>query len=161
MVDYLICTLLSRLFTGNTVGYYWNTSAAYIFISAIDVVLDVAIFTFPIPPLYKLHVDKPAKFALLATFALGLFTIAAGTMRLVSVIKIDFQTDLEQGQLGTAYWSSVELSVGIIVACAMTLRPLLDRILNSSRQYSSRAQFLVRAHDKYLSCQDSRGRTFL
>lgn len=136
MVDYLICTPLSALFTG--AGQCGSTTAAYVSISALDVVLGVAVFTLPMPPLLKLQVDRQTKFALVATFALGLFTIVAGTMRLVSVVRIDFQTDVEQGQLGAAYWSAIELSVGIIVACAMTLRPLLDRMLPKIRQYSYR-----------------------
>ncbi len=142
LVGYLICTPISRLFTDTNRGHCGSTTAAYLSISAIDVALDIAVFTLPLPPLYKLQVSKRTKIALAATFALGVFTIVAGLMRLVSVAKINFQADLEQGELDTAYWSAIELAVGIIVACAMTLRPLLDRMLTTIKQYSSRVPLI-------------------
>jgi len=130
LVGYLICTPLSRLWTQTTSGHCGSPTAAYISLGVLDVVLDIAVFALPMPCLYKLQVPKNAKIPLVATFALGLFTIVAGIMRLVSVIRIDFTSDFDQGQVGDAYWCAVEGSVGTIVACAMTLRPLLDRMLN-------------------------------
>lgn len=138
LVGYLICTPLYRLFIATSDGHCGSTTAAYLSISAIDVALDIAVFTLPLPPLYKLQVAKRTKVALAATFAPGVLTIVAGLIRLVSVAKINFQADLEQGQVDTAYWSAIELAVGIIVACAMCLRPLLDRMLTTIKQYSSR-----------------------
>lgn len=79
--------------------------------------------------LYKLQVAKHAKVALAATFGLGLFTTIAGVMRLVAVIEIDYLTNFDEAQVGDAYWCAIESSVGIIVACSMTLRPLLDQLL--------------------------------
>ena len=62
----------------DTVG---NTLAAYVSLGVLDVVLDVAVSLLPLPMSYKLQVARQAKFALVATFGLGLFTIVAGTMR--------------------------------------------------------------------------------
>lgn len=142
LVAFLICTPIAGLFSETDSGHCGNTTAAYMSISAMDVALDIAVFTLPLPSLYRLQVSRPTKFALVATFALGLFTVVAGVMRLVSVTKINFQTDVVQSQLDTVYWSAIELAVGIIVACAMTLRPLLDLVLTTIRQYSSRAQLI-------------------
>ena len=85
--------------------------------------------------LYRLQVARHTKFALVATFGLGVFTIAAGIMRLVAVIQIDFKINFVEAQVGDAYWCTIESSVGIIVACALTLRPLLDRLLNLMQSY--------------------------
>lgn len=129
LVGYLICTPLSRLWTLSAAGHCANTTAAYISLGVFDVALDMAVFTLPIPVLYKLQVPKHTKIVLLATFALGLLTIVAGIMRMVAVIRIDFNADVVEGVVANAYWCSIESAVGIIVACCLTLRPLLDRII--------------------------------
>ena len=85
--------------------------------------------------LYRLQVARHAKVALVATFGLGLFTIIAGVMRLVAVIQIDYQINFEKAQVGDAYWCTIETSVGFLVACSMTLRPLLERQLPVLHRY--------------------------
>ena len=129
LVGYLICTPLSELWTKAPGGHCGSTTAAYISLGVFDVILDMAVFSLPLPMLYRLQVAHHAKVALAATFGLGLFTIVAGIMRLVTVIQIDFLVNFEQAQVGDAYWCTIETSVGIIVACSMTLRPLLDSLL--------------------------------
>ena len=129
LVGYLICTPLSELWTHAPGGKCGNTTAAYVSLGVLDVLLDMAVFSLPVPMLYRLQVARHAKIALLATFGMGLFTIAAGIMRLVAVIQIDYMINFEEAQVGDAYWCAIESSVGITVACAMTLRPLLDRLL--------------------------------
>ena len=79
------------------------------------------------PSLYRLQIPRNRKISLIATIALGLFTIVAGIMRLVAVIQIDFTSDFAQGQVGDAYWYAIEGSIGTVVACCLTLRPLLER----------------------------------
>ena len=129
LVGYLICSPLSELWTKSSEGHCGHTTAAYVSLGVLDMVLDIAVFSLPIPMLYKLQVPRRTKVALVATFGLGVFTIAAGIMRLVAVVQIDYKINFEQGQVADAYWCTIESAVGIIVACTMTLRPLLDRLL--------------------------------
>ena len=129
MIGYLICTPLSKLWTQTSEGHCGSTTAAYVSLGALDVLLDMAVFSLPLPMLYNLQVAKHAKCALMATFGLGLFTIVASIMRLVAVIRIDFKINFDEAQVEDAYWCTIESSVGIIVACSMILRPLLDRLL--------------------------------
>lgn len=157
LVAFLICTPISRLFAETDSGHCGNATAAYMTISAMDVVLDIAVFTLPLRPLYNLQVNHN-KIALFATFALGVFTVIAGVMRLVSVTKINFQTNLVQSELDAAYWSAIELAVGIIVACAITLRPLLTMALATIRQYSSRAQLTGRSRGTNTNHSSAPGR---
>lgn len=105
----------------------------------LDVILDILILLLPMPSLYKLQMPLHRKIAVVATFALGLFTIVASVMRLVAVIDIDFTSkNFNQSQVSDIYWCAIENSVGIIVACAMLLRPLLDRIHDVFGRYRSR-----------------------
>ena len=135
LVGYLICTPLSELWTKAPGGHCGSTTAAYVSLGVFDVLLDMAVFSLPLPMLYRLQVAKHAKIALVATFGLGLFTIVAGVMRLVAVVQIDFLINFDEAQVGDAYWCTIESSVGIIVACSMTLRPLLDRLLAVLQRY--------------------------
>lgn len=146
LVGYLICTPLSQLWIPSDTGHCGSTTAAYVSLGVLDVILDIAVFALPMPCLYKLQVPKHTKIGLTATFALGLFTIAASIMRLVAVIQIDFQTNFEQGQVGDAYWCAIEGSVGIIIACAMIMRPLLDRVLAVLGRCSSQLRSIHRGH---------------
>lgn len=135
LVGYLICTPLPELWTKAPEGHCGNTTAAYVSLGVFDVLLDIAVFSLPLPMLYKLQVTTHAKVLLAATFGLGLFTIAAGVVRLVAVIQIDYMINFEKGQVGDAYWCTIESSVGIMVACSMTLRPLLDRLHTALHRY--------------------------
>ena len=148
LIGYLICTPLSKLWTETTAGHCGSATAAYISLGVLDVVLDMAVFALPIPSLYKLQVSKHRKIALAATFALGLSTIVAGIMRLVAVVRINFSSDLEQREVGLVYWSAIEGSTGIVVACALTLRPLLDRMLAFLGVHSSQLQKVNYGHPK-------------
>lgn len=136
------------MLTETIAGHCGSTMAAYISLGVLDVVLDMAVFALPIPSLYKLQLPKHRKIALVATFALGLFTIVAGVMRLVAVVRIDFGSELEQGQVGDTYWCAIEASIGIVVACALTLRPLLDRMLVFLGVHSSQLQKVNYGHPK-------------
>ena len=129
LVGWVICTPLSELWTKAPGGHCGNTAAAYVSLGVFDVLLDIAVFSLPLPMLYKLQVAKHAKVALTATFGLGLFTIIAGVMRLVTVIQINYLINFTEAEVGDSYWCAIESSVGIIVACSLTLRPLLDRLL--------------------------------
>ncbi|KAL8941301.1 MAG: hypothetical protein Q9216_002320 [Gyalolechia sp. 2 TL-2023] len=146
LVGYLICTPFSQKWLPSETGHCGNTTAAYVTLGVLDIILDIAVFTLPMPSLYRLQVSKNTKIGLVATFALGLFTIVAGIMRLVAVVQLAFETDFVQGQVGNAYWCAIEGSVGIIVACAMIMRPLLDRVLAVFGRYSSSIPTLSRSH---------------
>lgn len=135
LVGYLICTPISKLWTEAPNGYCGSMTAAYVSLGVFDVVLDMAVFSLPLPMLYRLQVTKHAKIVLVATFGLGLFTIVAGAMRLVAVSQIDYLIIFNEAEVSDAYWCTIETSVGMIVACSMTLRPLLDRLLTALRRY--------------------------
>ena len=118
-------TVLSQLWIPTSSGHCGSTRAAYVTLGVLDIVLDMAVFSLPMPSLYKLQIPRNRKMSLIATIALEVFTIVAGIMRLVAVIQIDSTSDFNQGQVGDAYWCAIEGSVRTVVACCLTLRPLL------------------------------------
>lgn len=137
LVAYLICPQLGK---PSSRGHCGNTNFAFLSIIAIDPALVIAIFALPIPSLYKLQTSRHTKMACGATFALGVFTIAASLLRLGAILRNSFKTHVAEAAAGTALWGTVELTVGIIVACAMNLRPLLDRLVTSIKGWFSEGQ---------------------
>ncbi|KAL9003523.1 MAG: hypothetical protein Q9188_003609 [Gyalolechia gomerana] len=146
LVGYLICTPFSQKWIPSDTGHCGSTTAAYVSLAVLDIILDITVFALPMPCLYKLQITKTTKIGLMATFALGLFTIVAGIMRLVAVIQLTSETDFVQAQVSNAYWIAIEGSVGIIVACAMIMRPLLDRVLAVLGRYWSQLPTINRGH---------------
>jgi hypothetical protein len=63
-------------------------------------------------------------------------------LRLHSVYKVSKSKDVTWDNVGAATWSSIELNVGIICACLVTLKPVLGAVFprlvysNTSRHYS-------------------------
>ena len=119
-------------------GHCGDTTAAFASLGLLDVVFDIVVFSLPIPMLYRLQVPTHAKIALIATFGLGIFSIVAAIIKLVATIRINSNMRFEEAQVWRAYWCTIECSVGIIVACVMTLRPLLDRALSACQRGFSR-----------------------
>ena len=153
LVGYLICTPLSYNWDQSGAGHCGNTSAAYISLGVVDIITDIAIFALPMPMLYKLQVPRHTKIALVATFALGILTIAAGCMRLVAVVQIDFGLNFEEGQTGDVYWCAIEASVGIIVGCCIVMKPILERALPAFSRLTSWTKSLSRSRTTNFSSE--------
>ncbi|KAL9101416.1 MAG: hypothetical protein Q9163_003327 [Psora crenata] len=143
LVGYLICSPISKLWDLTAAGHCGDQVAAYITLGVLDVILDIAVYMLPIPMIYRLQVPLHTKIALATSFALGLLTILASVMRLVAVIQIDFAADFVEGQVSDAYWCAIEVSVGIIVASSIVMRPLLERMPSLFGRFSSWGKSLV------------------
>ncbi|CAG5169053.1 uncharacterized protein ALTATR162_LOCUS6991, partial [Alternaria atra] len=101
-----------------------------------NIATDFAIFAIPIWPVTQLHMPLRRKAHLLAVFCLGFFACAVSIVRLQQIIVNADVPDATWASARTAYWSAVELNVGILCACLPTLRPLIrkfaPRLLGSS-----------------------------
>ncbi|KAI1462539.1 hypothetical protein F4805DRAFT_408353 [Annulohypoxylon moriforme] len=91
--------------------------------SAIAIVVDFAVMLLPFPVLIKTKIETRKKALLLGLFALGFFVTA------IQIIRIQYMKTLvnpfDSGKVNV--WSSVEVNLGIIVACAPVLSPLFRR----------------------------------
>ncbi|KAI4111250.1 MAG: hypothetical protein LQ339_000711 [Xanthoria mediterranea] len=122
-------------------------------LSISDVITDVCILTLPIPLVWRLQMPHHRKFAVLAIFMLGAFSVAAGITRMVIFISIfaPSQHNVKDptvlgvpstDDLGVVsiilFWAMIEIGVAVIAACLPTLRPLFqgfspESIINSLR----------------------------
>ncbi|QSZ35672.1 hypothetical protein DSL72_006794 [Monilinia vaccinii-corymbosi] len=111
--------------------------------AASDVATDLLVLALPLPVIWKLHMTKDRKIGLSFIFMLGSLSTAAGTARLVIVVKDIYETttgsrDVRGVETNAMVWSYVEVGVGVVAACLPTLRPILgsrtpESLINSVR----------------------------
>ncbi|KAK3319592.1 hypothetical protein B0T19DRAFT_404161 [Cercophora scortea] len=102
-----------------------------LFNAACNILTDVAFATLPIPLIWSLQLQRRIRIYLIAILSGGYFAVALGVAKAVFIIAFVGEKD------GTFYpWApffgSLQLDLGIIAACAPTLRPLLGSFLRLS-----------------------------
>ncbi|KAK3376183.1 hypothetical protein B0T24DRAFT_677075 [Lasiosphaeria ovina] len=102
-----------------------------LFNTSCNIVTDIAFATLPIPLIWSLQLQRRIRLYLIAILSGGYFAVALGIARAVFIIAFVHERD------GTYYpwapfFASLQLDIGIIAACAPTLRPLLGRALRLS-----------------------------
>ncbi|EGS21845.1 uncharacterized protein CTHT_0037160 [Thermochaetoides thermophila DSM 1495] len=90
---------------------------------------DFMIFLLPVPVVYPLKLPRRQKFALVTIFAIGFFVCLISLIRLWILIKTQSNPNPDFTYAGTPliYWTVIEVDTAIVVACAMTLKPLITR----------------------------------
>ncbi|KAH6632400.1 hypothetical protein F5144DRAFT_490261 [Chaetomium tenue] len=93
------------------------------------IVTDLMIFILPIPIVSPLKLPRRQKFVVVGIFAIGFFVCLVELIRLAILIEAKKAKDADSTYTNTdlAYWTTVEIHTAIVVACAMTLRPLVTR----------------------------------
>lgn len=94
--------------------------------------LDILILCIPIRKVFRLHLPRTQKFAVILTFLLGSFVCFASMYRIITIVMYADSVDMSWTKSDVFIWSLVEPSVGIISACLPTLRPLLTRGLEKA-----------------------------
>ncbi|KAL4865667.1 hypothetical protein BDV12DRAFT_188046 [Aspergillus spectabilis] len=94
-----------------------------------DVVIDLIILIMPLPMISSLQLPLKQKFAVGGIFVLGTTVIAISITRMAMYIHVG-TTYLQHYNDATYYtspvffWTNIEISLGVILACLPTLRPL-------------------------------------
>ncbi|KAK3290169.1 uncharacterized protein B0H64DRAFT_332751 [Chaetomium fimeti] len=102
-----------------------------LFNAACNIVTDICFATLPIPLIWSLQLQRRVRIYLIAILSGGYCAVGLGIARAIFIIAYVYETD------GTflpwaPFFGSVQLDIGIIAACAPTLRPLLGRALRLS-----------------------------
>ncbi|KAK4232217.1 integral membrane protein [Podospora fimiseda] len=94
--------------------------------SIICAVVDLVLAFLPVAILWNVKLNKRTKIGVATLLSMGLLAGIALIVRVpyVRFIEISDPGFLEQTN-GTAFWSVMETSLGIIAGCAVTLRPLM------------------------------------
>ncbi|KAF4551619.1 Hypothetical protein D9617_13g101210 [Elsinoe fawcettii] len=140
-------SIFANMFMCTPIPYFWNrgiaggkcldTTAVWFANAGINIVTDIIIFLLPMPALKALQLPKKQKIGLMFVFALGGFVCLTSILRLRSLYDVTKSTDLTWENGPIAYWSSVEVNVGIICACLPTLKAFamkyFPNLINSSK----------------------------
>ncbi|KAF2222000.1 hypothetical protein BDZ85DRAFT_185945, partial [Elsinoe ampelina] len=122
-----LCTPIKSYWTLSIAGKCLSRPAVWYSNAAINIATDIAIFVLPMPALYHLHLPMKQKLALMAIFALGAFVVLVSILRLPELHMLVASHDPLYDGAAIAYWSNVELCVGVICASLPTLRAFAAR----------------------------------
>lgn len=89
-----------------------------------NIVIDLIILVLPLKNLYGLQLNWKKKLMLMFMFSLGIFVTIVSAIRLKSLIVFANSENITWDYNDAAWWSTVELDVGIVCACLPSLRSL-------------------------------------
>ncbi|KAL2269671.1 hypothetical protein VTJ83DRAFT_1855 [Remersonia thermophila] len=115
---------------------YWtfppNTGACrptkdWIINTSLHIATDIIMYILPLPLVLRIRAPSHQKLALYIILALGLFVCIVSIIRLWDFDRTLSSADISWEAASIAYWSLVETNATIVVACVMTLRPVIKR----------------------------------
>ncbi|KAH7067227.1 hypothetical protein BKA63DRAFT_581933, partial [Paraphoma chrysanthemicola] len=108
--------------------YCINQNTFYLVAAAINIGLDLAIVSIPIPELMKLNLSSRKKIFLGAIFGVGTVTIVVSCIRLSAVAKYATSTNPMYDNLMSGVYSILEINVGIMCVSMPAFRRFLARL---------------------------------
>ncbi|KAL2153690.1 hypothetical protein VTH82DRAFT_4845, partial [Thermothelomyces myriococcoides] len=107
---------------------YCHPGAAWWTSVGVTIATDVLIFIFPVPFVAPLNLPRRQKIIVLGIFTIGFCICIVSFIRLYTLIKAMNSTDPDftYAPATLSYLSVLEVHIGIVVSCAMTLKPLVD-----------------------------------
>ncbi|KAI4717643.1 hypothetical protein E4T48_06151 [Aureobasidium sp. EXF-10727] len=143
-VAYGLSFILATTFQCNPVPYSWkqiddnyagscNNINIQGWMSAIfNIVIDIVILVLPLKELYALNTSLKKKLMVMIMFSLGIFVTFVSVVRLRSLIVFANTQNVTWDYNDAAWWSTVEIHVGIICACLPSVRALFVSLGASS-----------------------------
>ncbi|KAK4042050.1 hypothetical protein C8A01DRAFT_44933 [Parachaetomium inaequale] len=93
----------------------------------LHIIIDFFIYLLPMPVILRVHFPNRQKVLLFVLFALGFFVCALSIIRLY-ILKITADAmDYTFDNIPIAFWSCVETNATVVIACFMTMKPLLSK----------------------------------
>ncbi|KAK2016002.1 CFEM domain-containing protein [Colletotrichum eremochloae] len=89
-----------------------------------NIVIDIIILVLPLKKLSELQMQLKKKLMIMFMFSLGIFVTIVSVVRLRSLIVFANSQNITWDYTEAAFWSTIELHVGIICACLPSLRSL-------------------------------------
>ncbi|KAK0107936.1 hypothetical protein ONS96_003722 [Cadophora gregata f. sp. sojae] len=127
------------LFQCTPLSFYWkswdnehegkcmNLNALVWANAGISIALDFWMLALPMTQLMNLSLHWKKKLSVAAMFGVGAFVTIVSVVRLRSLVKVSNTQNPTWDYLPVAYWSTIEINVGIICACMPSIRLLLVR----------------------------------
>jgi hypothetical protein len=108
--------------------------------AAINIFTDLMVAILPVKVVWGLQIPNRQKIALVGILTIGWFVCVVSILRLNALIVFSkHPEDQTYYSAATAYWSSIELNLGIVCASLPALKPLIVRIIPGfSTRHSSK-----------------------
>ncbi|KAI0386307.1 hypothetical protein F5Y04DRAFT_289982 [Hypomontagnella monticulosa] len=149
--SWAIASFLASIFNCYPVEKTWDSSipgkcinygTVTLVLGIINILLDFLILGMPMPKLWKLHISVRRKFFLSIAFATGCIACVVSIARLFYAEKTSVASTMSDIQdspydpswddVWPALLGNLEICTGIVACCAITYRPLIERIFGSS-----------------------------
>ncbi|KAF1918151.1 hypothetical protein BDU57DRAFT_514751 [Ampelomyces quisqualis] len=112
--------------------------------AAINIFTDLMLAILPVKAIWGLQIHKRQKIALVGILTIGWFVCVVSTLRLNALVVLSKNpADQTYYSAAAAYWSAIELNLGIVCASLPALRPLVVKLIpgfstrNSSKSYGA------------------------
>ncbi|KAF4473095.1 hypothetical protein FALBO_21 [Fusarium albosuccineum] len=126
--------------------------------AAVEIAIDVAILSLPLPSVLKLQMSWKKKFQVLLMFALGFVITIVSILRLQSLIQFAKTPNPTFDNSPAVYWSVLECDMFIICACLPALRSVLSKIAPSLFGTTAKGSYPSGGYYRYGgSNEDSKG----
>ncbi|KIX01296.1 uncharacterized protein Z518_09021 [Rhinocladiella mackenziei CBS 650.93] len=113
---------------GETKGKCININLFSWIRAGVEIAIDVAILSLPIPMLLKLQMRWKKKIQVVMMFSVGFVITLVSVLRLRSLIQFSKTTNPTHDNAPAVYWSVLECDMFIICACMPSTRKFLTRI---------------------------------
>ncbi|UNI23364.1 hypothetical protein JDV02_009188 [Purpureocillium takamizusanense] len=146
-----ISAVAAAIFQCTPISYYWtqwvaDTPGTCIDINlvgwvhgSINVAVDIWLLAIPLSQIRRLELHWKKKVGVAIMFLTGIFATIVSILRFQSLIHFANSLNPTWDQWNVAWWSTIEINIGIICACLPTLRLMLVRLfpraLSSSADY--------------------------
>ncbi|KAF2267230.1 hypothetical protein CC78DRAFT_614375 [Lojkania enalia] len=130
-------SLAWKRWDGNNEGRCFNLNVEGWLASAFNILLDIIVICLPLRELSKLAMSRRKKAGIMLMF------LGGGGVTVVSVIRLEWMIQFANSENVTwdyapvGYWSTLEVHVGIIIACLPALRALQHRLIPVRKHASS------------------------
>ncbi|SPO07720.1 uncharacterized protein DNG_10415 [Cephalotrichum gorgonifer] len=129
-VTFTNCIPLRASWDLSVVGAYCHDTPLWWVNTSLHVFTDFAIWSVPIPQIWRMRMPKGQKMTLISLFSLGFVVAFISFIRIIFLDELHREKDPDFTYAGAhfGYFSIIEVNAGITVAGIITLKPLAHRL---------------------------------
>lgn len=112
--------------------------------TSFNIFTDVIFGIVPIPVIWKLQMKRRTRLYLIGILSLGYLAVAMGICKAIQ--QIAFSKDRDRTfNAWVTFWGFIQLNIGIIAACAPSMKPLVSKALNLG-EYGPSSDYASNSH---------------
>ncbi|KAH3947468.1 hypothetical protein HBH98_190910 [Parastagonospora nodorum] len=147
-----ICNVVSMIFQCTPIKFFWDgwrgEMAGFCGVDvklfgfvrgAVEIFLDLAILSMPLPMLAKLNMSPKKKLQIMSMFSVGFVITIVSCLRLWSFVQFGDSTNPTYDNTSGLYWCATEANLFIIVACMPAMHALFHKMFRQFRESSTYA----------------------